>query len=189
MAKPNKNFHSLIKVTHSFSWSCSILGSIWIGSSIPQIWTQANVKRQPWEMVKQLALHCSIVEKNTTNRKKMTNLLRNALTSFSDQQNQSTMDHSNVLNMAQEITFKISTLPFHWLFEHGHWMLQEFFWQNSDQPFFELLFQAMEKEYKTTAWWARGAPQLLATTSVRLADNSFSQIWADRGQIFVLIPM
>jgi hypothetical protein len=38
-------------------------------------------------------------------------------------------------------------------------------------------------------WWARGAPQLLVTTAVRLAENSFGQIWADREQIFVLIPM
>jgi hypothetical protein len=32
----------------------------------------------------------------------MTNVLRNALTSFSNQQKENTMDHSNVLNMAQE---------------------------------------------------------------------------------------
>jgi hypothetical protein len=47
---------------------------------------------------------------------KMTNVLRNALTSFLNQQKQNTMDHSNILNMAQEITSKISTLPFTQLF-------------------------------------------------------------------------
>jgi hypothetical protein len=71
-------------------------------------------------------------------QKKMTNLLRNALTSFLIQQRQNTMDHSNILNMAQERTSKISTLPFHWLFKHGIKCSKIFFWKNSDHTFFEL---------------------------------------------------
>jgi hypothetical protein len=66
-------------------------------------------------MVKLLALHCSIVEKiqQTLENDKHA---QECMTSFLNQQKQNTMDHSNVLNMAQERTSKISTLPFHWLF-------------------------------------------------------------------------
>ncbi len=62
-------------------------------------------------------LHCIVLLlKKTHKHKKMTNVLRNALTSFWNQPKQNNMDHSKILNMAQERTSKISTLPFHWLF-------------------------------------------------------------------------
>jgi hypothetical protein len=91
----------------------------WVAFELVQVFHKYGLKPMFKENLEKWSneLHCIVqLLKKYHKQKKMTNILRTALTSFLNQQKQNTMDHSNVLNMAQERTSKISTLPFHWSF-------------------------------------------------------------------------
>jgi hypothetical protein len=68
----------------------------------------------------------------------MTNLLRSALTSFSNQQKQNTMDHSNVLNIWHKKELPKSQLYHSTGYFNMASNAPRFFWKNSDHTFFEL---------------------------------------------------